>query len=224
MANTFDDLIDKLTLLETELQAAMPNIALEYAQNAQALVINKIQQGSGVEGRQYSTNEMLATQSSFLQKGKFKPDVMATTLGRDANGKLLKGGNRTGKGNIAKRGTGKRLRWIKFKNASKAVPVMTLRGGYKELRQIQGLPSGKVNLTYSGRMFQNIKVLRTENKEPYRVIAFIGGVQKETQNKLLGNYKRYGDFLAITPKIAKVINIIPKNRILELTKKILSPS
>ena len=234
MAKTLDDLINNLTKLEQELKNQLPKIVAEYAQSAQALVIYKIQHQDGVDNGRYSTKEILVTQSSFLQKAKFKPDVIGTTLGRDEKGKLIAGGSRLGNkkiknnkgekinaGNIRKSATEDLLKWIKFPHAKKAVPVMTLPGGYRELRSIQGLQVAHVDLTYSGRMFQNIKILSTENKAEFIVIAMIGGVNKETKDKLLGNYKRFGDFLAITPKIADVVNEIPANRINEIVKTVL---
>lgn len=221
MARTFDDLLNNLTRLEQELKTQLPKIVEEYAQNAQALVIHEIQQGEGVPNARYSTAEMIVTQSVFLQKAKFKPDVIGTTLGRDENGRLIKGGDRTKKGNIKKASTEKRFRWIKFKKAKKAVPVMTLLGGYEELRRIQGLQTANVDLTYSGRMLQNVKVLNTENRDEFYIVAIIGGINQETKDKLLGNYNRFGDYLAITPAIADMINDIPVNRVRNIIQTML---
>jgi hypothetical protein len=227
-----DDLLNDLSALEADLTEQLPKIVLEYAQNASALVIENIQHGNGIEGKKYSTEPMLATASMFLQKNKFKPDVIATTLGRDTAGKLIKGGARSGGkkivnasgevingGNILKRQAKPRYRFIKFPNAKKAVPVMTLQGGYTELRSIQGLQVSKIDLTYSGRMFQNIHVIKASNESTYKVVAIIGGINTDTKKKLEGNYLRFGDFLAITPKIAEVVNQIPIDRVQEIIVK-----
>ena len=221
MPRSIDDLINNLSKLEDELNAQLPKITLEYAENGIALIIHNIQQGEGIPGKQYSTKEMLVTQSSFLQKNKFKPDIVGETLGRDAQGNLVKGGVRTKKGTIRRASTEKRIRFIKFPHASKAVPVMTLPGGYKMLRQIQGLQTAHVDVTYSGRMLQNTKILSTQERSKFIFLAIIGGINKETKDKLLGNYKHYGDFLALTPKIAEQIKDIPANRIAAIVKNTL---
>lgn len=216
---TLDQLLEGLTNVERDIEASMPKIVAEYAESGLALVINKIQHETGVGGEVYSSRPSLVTQSVFLQKDKFKPDVVGETLGRDAEGKLVKGGVRTKKGSIKKSETEKRYRYVKFPKASKAVPVMTLQNGYKELRDIQGLQTAKVDLTYSGRMIQNTKLLSVENRGAGKEVAMIGGTNKEVKDKLKWNYLHYGNFLGITKKIGEAINQIPVNRIKDIFNK-----
>ena len=220
MAKDLNDLLAALTNIENELTFKLSDIVTEYAQNGLALVINKVQT-KGIGGESYSQRTMLVTQDVFLQKDKFHPDIIATTLGRDSEGKLVKGGSRNKNKTISKSKTGDRYRYIKFKGASKAVPVMTLQNGYKELRDIQGLQTAFVDVTYSGRMIQNTKVLSVQTEGEGVEVAIIGGGDAETRKKLRGNFIHYGNFLGITPKIAEVINVIPVARVKEIFEKFL---
>lgn len=221
MARGLNEFIEKLKLLEVELLKAGPKIAVEIAQSATALSIRRIQK-EGVTGKKYSTHPMFATQNMFNRKDRFKPTEIASELGRDESGKLVKGGSRNKKGEVAKKSTAKkRVMWIKFKGARKAVPVMLLPGGYKELRQLNGLQSNFVDLTFSGRMVQNIKVLKSSSREA-KFLAIVGVDNPENKGKLAGNAKKYGDFLAPTEKEEEVLSTIPLNRITEIIKKVLA--
>jgi hypothetical protein len=194
---TLKDLDKKLQQLEKNLVAAAPRIITEYAADYAALAVREIQT-EGVEGAQYSTKPMLATASMFNRKSQFKPTEVATTLGRDEEGKLIKGGARTKKGNVKKSSTEARFKWVKFPGASKAVPVMELEGGYKELRSLNGLQTGHVDLTFSGRELQNIKVLRSDQNS-LKFTASIGATNEENKKKLSGQHQRYGNFLKVKP-------------------------
>lgn len=219
MPKDISELLRKFDQLEDIILQRAPDIADEIAQNAAAVVIHRIQT-EGLEGQQYSTNFMLATESQFNRKSAFKATEVATTLGRDENGKLVKGGVRNSKGEINKRKTGKRLLFIKFPGASKAVPVMLLPGGYKQLRELNGLPSNNVDLTFSGRMFQNIKVLNKE-KSGLKFTSLIGATNQENRDKIRGHRQHYGNFLAPNRKEAITLVEIPKNRINEIFKQVL---
>ena len=94
----------------------------------------------------YSTKEMLATRSQFTRKSAFKQSMVLTNrINYSSNIKTRQ--LKASKGNQQKRPL-----WIKFPKAKKAVPVMVLPGGYKQLRSIQGKYSNTVNLQYSGKL------------------------------------------------------------------------
>lgn len=80
----------------------------------------------------YSTKEMLATETQFDKKSKFKQTIGKTKTGKP---KPL---------------------WLLFprakKKGKKAVPVMRISGGYKTFREMQGKESGFVNLRYRGTL------------------------------------------------------------------------
>lgn len=199
-----NDLDRKLQQLEKNLIAAAPRIITEYAADYAALSIRKIQT-EGVDAAQYSTKPMLATASMFNRKASFKPTEVATTLGRGEDGKLIKGGARTKKGNVKKSGTEARYKWVKFPGAKKAVPVMELQGGYAELRQLNGLQTAHVDLTFSGRELQNIKVLR-DAQTGEKFTAYIGATNEENKKKLEGQNKRYGNFFKVNASDQKLLD------------------
>lgn len=71
------------------------------------------------------------------------------------------------------------------------------RLSWAELRKAQGLQTGHVDLTYSGKMWagmfpQDVIV------EGYKYIAPLGGNNKEAQDEMTYNFERYGDFIGAT--------------------------
>jgi hypothetical protein len=221
MAGTLKDLDRTLLELEKAIIAEGPSIAKELAVNASALAQARIQK-EGVAGKSYSTSQMLATLSMFNRKAAFKPTEIGSELGRGADGKLVKGGKRNDKGEIAAKAKAKkRWLWIRFPGAKKAVPVMILPGGYKELRKLNGLQTGVVDLTFTGRMFQNIKILRQEKAGSETFLAIIGATDKENKGKLAGNAKKYGNFLAPDKEEIVVLQDIQARRITEIIKRVL---
>ncbi len=201
MAKGLIDLNAKLELLEQELLKAGPKLAQEIAVNALALSVNRIQT-EGVEGKQYSIKPMLATVSMFNKKSAFKPTVKEQKEGEKKKPKK------------------KRWVWIKFPKAKKAVPVMILPGGYKELRKLNGLQTAHVDLTFSGRMLQNTKLLKFKERGA-QFIYFIGASDKEEKVKLAGNNKKYGDFLAPTKEDIPVLQEVNVDAIEKIFKQVL---
>jgi hypothetical protein len=212
-----------LARLQEEILKEGPRIAQELAVNALALSKNRIQT-EGVKGRQYSTREMLATESMFNRKKGFKPtEIESTEIGRIGKRKFVPGGFRqptTGK--VDQRGANRKKRWlwIKFPKAKKAVPVMVLPGGYKQLRQLNGLQTGFVDLTFSGRMFQNIKLLEPKSKG-LTFLAFIGATNLENQQKFFGLSRKYGRFMDPESDEINVLTQIQANRIGDIIKRVL---
>lgn len=65
---------------------------------------------------------------------------------------------------------------------------------YKELRQVQGLQSSHVDLTYSGKMWAGMQPMEVEING-YEYTAPLGGTNTESQQAMNYNYARYGDFI-----------------------------
>lgn len=74
------------------------------------------------------------------------------------------------------------LQWVKYKGRSLAV----LPGGYKRLREVQGLPSGFVNFEYSGALKQALDI-GTANGE-----AAIGLTTAKSVDIVRGLEKKFG--------------------------------
>lgn len=72
---------------------------------------------------------------------------------------------------FAKKSAFKKEKWIKFPTSSKAVPVMELKGGYKQLRAIQGRPTNKVNLDYTSETKKDFENSVRKHKTGYAAIV-----------------------------------------------------
>lgn len=200
------------------IEQQMPAVADEVAMNAIAMVKNRIiDRREGVKNARYSTRVMLATKDQFVVKSAFKQsevDVLIFKRTKDKNnfhtsqiGKIKK--DKTGAGQIKKV---KRKLWIKFKGADAAVPVMKLDQGYKEFREIQGRPGDHVNLSLTGKMWQATAIVARARRQ-YTFISFIGGLNKEAQDKLSWNTTRFGLFLAVNDEEQGVMREIFDNRV-----------
>lgn len=67
-----------------------------------------------------------------------------------------------------------------------------------EFRKAQGLQNDHVDLTYSGRMFANIKLTNLRNNQYYFIATIAPDIENEIK-KLGYQTDRYGDFLILTP-------------------------
>ena len=88
---------------------------------------------------------------------------------------------------------------------------------WAEFRQAQGLQIEHVDLTYSGKMWAGMAPLEpviTGNK----VIAPLGGNNKQAQDEMNYNRDRYGDFIgkALTPDNMRTLNDVVKREFLDV--------
>lgn len=140
-------------LADAAKQKAAQAIIIPAANKLLANKKNTIQvEGKKTDGSQigqYSTTPMYASPDQFVKKSAFKPGkkaFIATSqkLGRyNAKTKTFKGGKTTQ--NVVK----------------EKMKTMYLVQGYKELREIQGRPVDKVNLTYSGDLLASYQLQPT---------------------------------------------------------------
>lgn len=208
--------IDNIDKFLKALETRMPEISDEVALNALGLVKNRIiDQREGIEGAQYSTRPMLATKDQFVVKSAFKitkeDDYI---IARNKKGKRIE--SKSGRSYKTKKV--KRELWIKFPNASKAVPVMRLEEGYRELREIQGRPGDHVNGSYSGKMWQATTIVsRVHSGLVWATI--IGGNNEEAQDKLMWLTDKYGLFLAVLPDEKEKLEALYQSRMQELVNQ-----
>jgi hypothetical protein len=209
-------LISKLERFEAALLGAGQSIAEEMAISAKALIVARVQR-EGLPDADYSTKLMLATESMFTNKSNFKPTQVGTRLGYDKEKKEV---IRNKKGTINRKETKPISLYIKFPKAKKAVPVMVIEGGYKEFRGIDGKQNAFVDLTLTGRMFQNwhivdVSVIGT------KCVATLGGLDQETKNKLQGHAEKYGDdFLYPNIEEQQILNEVAFDKINEINNSI----
>jgi len=92
---------------------------------------------------------------------------------------------------------------------------------WSEIRDAHGNQNRFVDLTFTGRMWQNTQVLDTK-QVGNNYITIIGGMDKEVKDKLKWNAARYGDFLAVNEEEQKILAEIFENRLTEILSKFLN--
>lgn len=94
---------------------------------------------------------------------------------------------------------------------------------YAALRVKKGLQIQFVNLTFSGKMFQNWRTPGSF-REGLKVTGYMGGTDEETKKKLRWNKNRFPDFDHLTKEEGDIIteNLVTPKVIEILTKNIFS--
>lgn len=154
-----------------------------------------------IGGGNYSTKPSLATRDQFTVRSKFVPTVLASGVSYSSSVK-------TKKVKAKKYTEGDKWMWIKFKKAKKAVPVMVLKQGYKELRQIQGKETSHVNLTYTGLLFT--KLMAQADGKNYKV-GFESGYGSKVAGYLESKYGQ--EIWGVTKSEEKELVTIVENMI-----------
>jgi hypothetical protein len=171
-----DAAIQHLDHMISTLEKELPKISEEIAMNAIALVINRIQQ-QGIPGKSYSENKL--------------PVFFFEDRELNAGGRALIDRHKKKRQRDDDRAAGIKVR----KNAR----LDELAGGidYREWRIANGLQVDHIDLTFTGRMFQNVGIVGTViTNETY--ITVIGGFDKEVKDKLRWNAQQFGDFFLLT--------------------------
>lgn len=128
----------------------------EILSNMMRRIFNEGKRTDGGQIGQYSTKKMLVGASSFR--------------------------NKTAANRFFSKKNKKELEWVYYKNRALAV----MKGGYKELREIQGLESNYVNLQYRDNLINSIDIgvnrfanIRVEGSTAYFDDATVIGVTTE---------------------------------------------
>ena len=189
---TIDEAIAALERISEKLDFWILQTLEEVAMNMLALVVNRIQQ-QGLPGRDYSDNPL--------------PPFFYEDRALNAGGRALLA--RKDKKALRKviAGQGGRLRKSKIDEERDGI-------SYKEWRAANGLQTAVVDLTFTGRMFQNLGIVSTSaTGGKYSVV--ISGLDKEVRDKLRWNAQRYGDFFVLTADEKTVLVDLFKKRLKE---------
>lgn len=104
--------------------------------------------------------------------------------------------------------------FVKRKNKAKELT------NWKEFREAQGLPTENVNLTYTGHMLRDTNELEVEIAG-MKVLGRVGGMNRETKDKLKWNRERFGNYTDLTKEEKQIIGeTIIKPKIIELINNI----
>lgn len=159
-------------LVERAKDKALERIIVPPANKLLATIKNRVQRkGENTSGGKignYSTKPMYASRDQFDKKSSFKP-VTKKYISTDAKApKTVKGRNVLGT------------------IYSEKGKTMYLQQGYKELRDVQGKPTDKVNLTYRGDLMNSYQQVVEQN-------AVVQGLTLESEKKKReGLEKRFG--------------------------------
>lgn len=96
----------------------------------------------------------------------------------------------------------RKYKWVtldKLNSQGKKIRLATLEGGYKKLRELHGKQISFVDFMFSGRMWNNIKII-SNNSEHNQGTVRIGATTEEDNKKLEGNTKRRTDILKLSQK------------------------
>jgi hypothetical protein len=175
---TPEQFIAQLKRQKSTLQAAAEQSLEEAAKATHFRVATRIfSEGKAAdEGKigNYSTKPLVVSKKAFVTKSAFRQSQRPN------------------------KGGGTRPMFIKFPNAKKATPVMVLPGGYRQLKQIQGLKSQYVDLVYTGRT-QRAFIGSLRKFGRYGWAAVMRGTK--TAEKAVLNENKFGKkIFALTPQ------------------------
>lgn len=171
MAMTPDEAAKRFDMLEKMIERDLPTFIQErVAHSAQQLIENRVR----VQGKNY-------------RGGSFKPYSTKPILSSGTTAKSKAVGNALA-GSKSKR---RQLEWRTVTHKGKQVRLFIVPGGYKQIRQIEGLQTGHKDFWFTTQMWGGFGVKRkshTKNK----ITVTLGGTNKESQDKIDGNSEREG--------------------------------
>lgn len=91
-------------------------------------------------------------------------------------------------------------------------------GTWHDFRKAQGLNSEPVNLSYNNDMWENIRVLQSNERGEGRATTIVGSLDQETNKKISANTFRFGDFLTPTDDELKIAQEVLQEKILKLLR------
>lgn len=152
-------------------------------------IFNEGKKSDGSPIGTYSAKPMLATKDQFRKTSAFKAtQIESQEISYTKKGKVRKGKK------------SKKDMYIAFPNKktgkkNKAVPVMFLEDGYKQLRQIQGYESSFVNLKYEGRLQSSYR----SGLRPISKAEYSAGINNQFDAKKVGwMEEKYGKIFHLT--------------------------
>ncbi|WP_313515645.1 hypothetical protein [Sphingobacterium sp.] len=187
------EFIAKLENVIKELPIEAENIAIEMALNHKALVVRRIQ-SEGIPGETYSDKGIPAYfYAGFsVTAGKNKGKTYDSSYPR-----LNSGFDRMVEKKLKKKES---ISW-------------------KDVREANGLQTGFVDFTFTGRSFQNLNIVSVE-RSGFISRAYLGASDPESAQKLFYGFKQYGDFLKPNEEDQKILVKIGNQMLSKVLEKI----
>lgn len=104
-------------------------------------------------------------------------------------------------------------------NAGRSYISANKKGTWGGFRQAQGLRSGKVNLSYTNRMWTSIQVIGGSPVSEGKYQSIIGSLDDETRSKISQNVKRYGSFLTPTEDEILLAQDVVRAKLIEIVER-----
>ncbi len=191
-----DDAIKKIDGYLADFDQEMAKISEELAINAKSLIIHRIQT-EGLPGRQYSKHKL--------------PEFFFEGRELNGGGKALLEKHSKKAARDEQRAAGEKVR------KNKALDELEDGISYEEWRRANGLQTNFIDLTFSGRSFQNVGVIATEKRGDI-YITIVGAFNEETRQKLRYNAIRFGDFFVVNEQEQKMLNELYRTRLNNYTE------
>lgn len=188
---SIQEAIARIDQMISGLDAELEKASEEMALSLMGMIINRIQQ-EGLPGRKYSKNKLPAY---------FFYDRALNAGGRALYDKHVKKRERE-----LLREIGETVR------KNKALDELEDGISYEEWRVANGLQVAHVDLTFSGRMLQNLGIIGTKRAGNF-FVTVLGGTNEETKLRIEYNTLRFGKWFKATPQEVDILKTQFNNRI-----------
>lgn len=187
-----DHAIQRLDFVINNLDNELRIAAEEMALSAMGMIVNRIQQ-KGLPGRKYSKVKL--------------PEYWFFDRALNAGGRRLyeQKTRKKIRDRVRERNAYQLVNSTKVKlRAAKSVDQLDEGISYEEWRRANGLQTDQVDLTFSGRMMQNLGLIGTK-KVGSIWVAVIGGTNPEVKAKLIWNTQRFGPWFKPTDEEKRLL-------------------
>ena len=114
----------------------------------------------------------------------------------------------------------KKLDWVTIKAGGKNVSLFELKGGYAQMRRLEGFGNRNKSFEFTTQMWRGFGVKRTR-KTPNEIIITLGGRNLESQKKIDVNSQREGiNIINISDKELKELAVITDKEIQKYINKV----
>lgn len=199
MTLTVDQWVANLQRFKKSLAPEIYKILVQYATvDAAALitnrVINKQISDKGTKFSRYSRKPMLT--SGNTQKSKRVWRAMASS-----------------------RTKRRQLNWVTIKSGGKNVHLFELKGGYSQLRKLEGFSNTYKSFEFTGQMWRGFGVKRKSRTNTGMKVV-LGGRTAESQKLIDINSKREGmPIIGLTKQEIQILEKAIDSKVIELLKK-----
>ena len=191
---TFPELNNKLENIVRDIIAERGQMMVDLGVSALMMIKKRVQEtgvdAKGSKYRPYSTKAMLIGAKSARTK-EVEDLLFGSKKKRAAMDWVTLGGKYNALGSYLETSAG-------GTGPSNVVRLAVLKGGYKKLRSLWGLPTDRVTFSVTNDMWNDINIVSNSGQHQQGVVV-LGAKQDIEKKKLAGNTKSRGDILDLNP-------------------------